>query len=109
MCGIEISGQFVGAAGVSVVSGGQSLRATSSSWSRAHAAGPWGIGSGPRQRTEAEFKVAWLIWGNHHGRSELWSWGLFHSREMLDHGRRLAGWFEPCLRAGIFPCQRSEG
>lgn len=38
MCGIEILGQFVVAVGVSVMSGGQSMRATSSSWSRAHVA-----------------------------------------------------------------------
>lgn len=47
MCGTEILGQFVGTASGNVVPGGQTLRATSGSWTRAHVAGPWDIGSSP--------------------------------------------------------------
>lgn len=43
------------------------------------------------------------------GRSEMLSWGLAHGRDMLDNGSHLAGCCEPCLKAGIFHCQGSEG
>lgn len=44
---IEAPGHFVEVVVVSMVSGGQSMKATSSSWSRAHVTEPQGTGSGP--------------------------------------------------------------